>query len=78
MAGSSKFSAPKNRVSTWLPPECVGMSARGKWRRGRKRQEGDVQEVDDEINQNWTAVYQWTAKKMLRYLEDSECLKVST
>ena len=37
-----------------------------------------MQEVDDEINQNWTAVYQWTAKKMLRYLEDSESLKVST
>ena len=37
----------------------------------------NVQEVDDEINQNWTAVYQWTAKKMLRNLEDSESLKVS-
>ena len=37
----------------------------------------NVQEVDDEINQNWTAVYQWTAQKMLRYLEDSESLKVS-
>ena len=38
----------------------------------------DVQEVDVEINQYWTAVYQWIAKKMLRSLEDSECLKVST
>ena len=27
--GSSKFSARKVRVSTWLPPECDGMSARG-------------------------------------------------
>ena len=38
----------------------------------------NVQEVDDEVNQNWTAVRQWTAKKMLRYLEDSESLKVSS
>ena len=38
----------------------------------------NVQEVDDEINQNWTAVHQLTAKKMLRYLEDSESLNVST
>ena len=38
----------------------------------------NVQEVDDEMNQNWTAVYQWTEKNMLRYLEDSESLKVST
>ena len=38
----------------------------------------NVQGVDDEIHQNWTAVHQWTAKRMLRCLEDSEALKVST
>ena len=38
----------------------------------------NVQEVDDQTNQNWTAVYQWTAKEMLRFLEDSDSLKVST
>ena len=37
----------------------------------------NVQEVDDEINQHWTAVHPWTAKKMLRYLEDSESTKVT-
>ena len=37
-----------------------------------------VQEVDDEVDQDWTEAYDWTAKKMLKYLEDSEALKVST
>ena len=37
-----------------------------------------VQDFDGEINQKWTAVYQWTAKKMLKYLEDGEVMKVST
>ena len=37
----------------------------------------DVQEVDDEVDQNWTAVCEWTAKKMLKFLEDREFLKVS-
>ena len=35
----------------------------------------NVQEVDDEINQNWTAAYQWVAKRMLKYLEDSGSLE---
>ena len=34
-----------------------------------------VQEVAIEINQNWTAVYQLIAKRMLKYLEDSEASK---
>ena len=29
----------------------------------------DVQKVDDEINQHWTAVKRWTAKRMLKYLD---------
>ena len=28
----------------------------------------DVQEVDDEVDQNWTAACEWTAKKMMKYL----------
>ena len=36
----------------------------------------NVQEVDNEVNQNWTAVYQTLAKRMLKCLEDSEALKV--
>ena len=36
------------------------------------------QEVDDEVDQNWTAACELTAKRMLKYLEDSEVLKVST
>ena len=36
------------------------------------------QEVDNEVNQNWTAVYQMIAKRMLKSWEDSEALKVST
>ena len=38
----------------------------------------DVQEVDDEVDQNWTAAYEWTANQMLKYLEGGEVLKVST
>ena len=38
----------------------------------------EVQEVDNEVNQNWTVVYQTIARRMLKYLEDSEALKVST
>ena len=38
----------------------------------------DVQEVDDEGDQNWTAACEWTVKKMLKCLEDSKVLKVST
>ena len=38
----------------------------------------NVQEVDDEVDQNWTAAYEWTAKKILKYLEDSEVMEVST
>ena len=37
-----------------------------------------VQEVNNEVNQNWTAVKQLISKRMLKYLEDSEALKVST
>ena len=35
----------------------------------------DVQQVDDEVDQTWTAACEWTAKKMLKYLEDSEVLR---
>ena len=38
----------------------------------------DVQEVDDGVDQNWTAGREWIAKIMLKFLEDSEALKVST
>ena len=37
-----------------------------------------AQDVDNEVNQKWTAVYQTIAKKMLKYLDDGEALKVST
>ena len=37
-----------------------------------------VQEVGNEVNQNWTEVYQLIAKRMLKYLKDSEALKIST
>ena len=64
-----KSSAGMDRVSIWLPPECDGMSARGQWweRAGR-----NVQEVDDEFSQNWTAVHQTIASKMLKCLEKSK------
>ena len=38
----------------------------------------DVQEVDGEVDQNWAAACEWIATNMLKYLEDSEVLKVST
>ena len=41
-----------------------------------ERARRDAQEVDDEVDQKWTAVYQWTAERMLKYSEDSEVLKV--
>ena len=37
-----------------------------------------AQEVDNEANQKWTVVYQTIAKTMLKYLDESEALKVST
>ena len=40
VAGSSKFSARKVRVSAWLPAECDGTSVKGEWRHRRKNQEG--------------------------------------
>ena len=38
----------------------------------------DVQEVDDKVDHNWTAACEWVAKNMLKYLEDSEVMNVST
>ena len=32
----------------------------------------DVQEVDDEVDRNWATAYEWTARKMLKYLEGGE------
>ena len=43
-----------------------------------ERTRKDVQEVDDEVDQIWTPDCECVAKKMLKYLEDSEVLKVST
>ena len=37
-----------------------------------------AQEVVNEVNQKWTAVYQTIAKIMLKHLDESEALKVST
>ena len=37
-----------------------------------------AQEVVNEVNQKWTAVYLTIAKRMLKHLNDSEALKVST
>ena len=37
-----------------------------------------AQEVVNEVNQKWTAVYLTIAKRMLKHLDDSEALKVST
>ena len=43
-----------------------------------ERARRDVQEVDDEVDHNWIAACEWTTEKMLKYLEDSEVMKVST
>ena len=37
-----------------------------------------MQEVDDEVDHNWTATCEWITKQILKYLEDSEVVKVST
>ena len=34
-----------------------------------------AEEVDNEVNQNWTAVYQTITKILLKFLEDSEASK---
>ena len=36
-----------------------------------------MQEVDNEVDHHWTAACEGIAKKMLKYLEDSEVKKVS-
>ena len=43
-----------------------------------ERARWDVPEVDDEVDHYWTAACEWIAKTMLKYLEDSEVLKVGT
>ena len=53
------------------------MNVRGQ-RRRKKRARSEVREVDEEVDQNWIAAYGGIAKKILKYLEDSEALKVST
>ena len=44
----------------------------------KKEQERNVQEADDEDDPYWTEACEGIAKKMLKYLEDSEVTKVST
>ena len=61
----------------------VASKVRWDWRQRPKvaqeeKARGDVQEVDDKVDQTWTAACEWTAKKMLKYLEDCEAMKVST
>ena len=43
-----------------------------------ERARRDATEVNDEVDQNRTTAHEGIAKKMLKYLEDSEVLKVST
>ena len=43
-----------------------------------ERARRNVQQVDDEVDHNWTAACEGIAKKMLKYLQDSEVLQVST
>ena len=42
-----------------------------------ERARQDVQEVDDELDHHWAAACEGTARKMLKYLEDSQVMKVS-
>ena len=43
-----------------------------------ERARRNAQEVDDEVDRNWAEACEGIAEKMLKYLEDSEVLKVST
>ena len=37
-----------------------------------------AQEVDHEVNRNWTAIYQTIVTNVLSYMDESEALKVNT
>ena len=43
-----------------------------------ERARRNVQEADDEVDNNWTAACEGIAEKMLKYLDESEVMKVST
>ena len=36
----------------------------------------NVQEVYDEVDQNWTAACEWIAKRMLKYLPDESSVSI--
>ena len=79
VAGSLKFSARKVRVSKHLAASSVRWDDRQRLMATREKEAPrNVKEVDNEINQNWTAAYQLIAKRMLKCLEDSEALKENT
>ena len=43
-----------------------------------KKSRSWAQDVDCGVNQSWAAVYQPVARRMLRYLDNGEAVKVST
>ena len=43
-----------------------------------ERARRNVQEADDEVDYKWTAACEGIAKNVLKYLEDSEIMEVST
>ena len=65
-------------MSTWLQAKCDGIERQRLKAAQEERAREDVQEVDDKVDQKWTAACQWRSKKMLKHLEVSEVWKVST
>ena len=65
VAGFSKSSIRKKKEH--LVADKVRWDERQKLKVQEGRARRDVQEVDDEVDHNWTAACEWIAKKMLKY-----------
>ena len=78
-AGYLKSSIRKKKRKHWVASK-VQLDERQRLKvaqQGRARR--NVQEADDEVDHYWTAACEGIAKKnMLKYVEDSEVMKVST
>ena len=74
----SRSSARKRKVSTWLQAKCDGMSARDRVAQAQEeRSQRGVHGENDKGDFCWTGACEGIARRMLKFLEDSEAAKVS-
>ena len=76
-AGFLKSSVRREK-STWLRAKCDGTERQRLKVAQDERARRNVQEADDEVDYKWTAACEGIAKNVLKYLEDSEIMEVST